>query len=168
MSRSAAGAFDRFAAQNREGVSARYVRRLSIATVCVFAFFAGISGYRAIVQVYRLELRPVTDTIRVGSVVGLAVTTSARTHANARLILQQGSREETLGVRFVRGNEIRFAGASLNPLPMRESLYVTVSPGVVDRFRAGPAVLRATAIGASQWMRVPPPTVRERSVTIVR
>ena len=168
MSRSAAGAFSRFAEQNREAAPTRYVRRLAIAAVAVFAFFAGISGFRAIVQIYRLDLRVPADTLRSGSTVGLSVVTSARTHSTARLILQQGSREETLGVRRLPGNEVRFAGASLNPLPMRDSLFVPVSSEMLERFQAGPAVLRATAIGASQWLRVPPPTIREQAVILIR
>jgi len=35
-------------------------------------------------------------------------------------------------------------------------------------FDAGAATLRASAVGRPQWLRVPPPTIRERSVTIAK
>ena len=37
---------------------------------------------------------------------------------------------------------------------------------LLERFRPGPATLRATGLGSSQWLRVPPPEVRERYVEI--
>jgi hypothetical protein len=58
---------------------------------------------------------------------------------------------------------------------------VFISLGLVSAWRAGfqvksltltvaaaPAIVRATAIGRRRWLRLPPPLVREASVTISR
>jgi hypothetical protein len=74
----------------------------------------------------------------------------------------QGSHAETLAVQFVRGNE----WGSIDPRARRASQAVVLAPEVLSRFRAGAAVLRATATGRPQWMRLPPPTVRESAVEI--
>jgi hypothetical protein len=37
---------------------------------------------------------------------------------------------------------------------------------MLARFEPGTATLRATAVGRPQWLRVPPPTVREQPVII--
>ena len=37
---------------------------------------------------------------------------------------------------------------------------------MLDGFEPGTAMLRATAVGRPQWLRIPPPTVREQPVTI--
>jgi hypothetical protein len=79
-----------------------------------------------------------------------------------RLELVQGARAETLGTLTTRGNR----DGALDPRPRHATLTVTLTPATVRRFAAGPAVLRAVATGASQWLRTPPPTVREARVTL--
>jgi hypothetical protein len=143
----------------------RVVRRILLTLLTVHIVLALISGYRAIVQVYAMELRvPASDTLRAGSTVGMHIKTSGRAQATARLMLVQGSREETIGVRHVRGN---IDGAYI-PFPVRESLFVTVPAEVLARFEPGPATIRATGTGTKQWMRLPPPTVRERVLVLAR
>jgi hypothetical protein len=146
----------------------KYARRLGIGLACTFAFFGGIAGYRAIVQIYRVELQA-PDTLRAGSEVHVGVTTSGRVTSSATLVLVQGMRVDTLRRRVISDNHIGwFISQSINPFPVRDSMTVLVSPEVLARFDAGPATLRAIGLGASQWMRVPPPTVRERNVMLVR
>ena len=41
-----------------------------------------------------------------------------------------------------------------------------LTPTMLDGFEPGTAMLRATAVGRSQWLRIPPPTVREQPVRI--
>jgi hypothetical protein len=167
MTRSATAGFGRFSEASGETTTMRWVRRIVIAIVSVHVTLAAISGYRAIVQVYSLDVRATSDTIRAGARVGLRVTISARTNVHAWLILLQGARAETLGVRLVKDNGAT-GDVAYNPFPKRDSMFVTVGPEVLGRFTAGPAVLRAVAVGGPQWMRTPPPTVRERQVVVIK
>jgi hypothetical protein len=136
--------------------------RLTAAFVALWALSALWSGYRAVVQIFRLELDPVGGVVRAGSTVRARVVTSGRTRASVRLELVQGARAETLGTLAIRGNR----DGALDPRPRHATLTVTLAPSSVARFAAGPAVLRAVATGASQWLRTPPPTVREARVLL--
>jgi hypothetical protein len=136
--------------------------RLTLAFVGLWASSALWSGYRAIVQIFRLELSPAGGVIRGGSAVRADVVTSGRTRASVRLELVQGARAETLGTLAIRGNR----DGALDPRPRHATLTVTLAPATLGRFAAGPAVLRAVATGASQWLRTPPPTVREVRVIL--
>ena len=136
--------------------------RLTLAFVALWAVSALWSGYRAVVQIFRLELEPAGGAIRGGSTVRAHVVTSGRTRASVRLELVQEARAETLGTLALRGNR----DGALDPRPRRATLAVTLAPATVGRFAAGPAVLRAVATGASQWLRTPPPTVREARVIL--
>ena len=156
--------FNRFAERTTEPRAMKYARRFGIALACTFAFFAGISGYRAIVQIYRVELRA-PDSLRAGSRVDVAITTSGRVIGSATLVLQQGKRIDTLVWHGVRNNHIgTFISQSLNPFPVHDSVSVVIPREALANFRAGPATLRAIGLGGSQWLRVPPPTIRERRV----
>ena len=53
-----------------------------------------------------------------------------------------------------------------DPRPQSGSVVLTIDPGMLAEFDPGPAVLRASAVGRPQWLRVPPPTVRELPITI--
>jgi hypothetical protein len=146
----------------------KYARRFGIALACTFAFFAGISGYRAIVQIYRVEVHG-PDTLRVGSVLYLDITTSGRVTSSGTLEMVQGTRRDTLGWFRIPDNHVgTFISQSLNPLPVRDSFPILVSAAILADFDAGPAVLRATGTGAKQWMRLPPPTIRERPVVLLK
>jgi hypothetical protein len=136
--------------------------RVTLAFVALWAASALWSGYRAVVQIFRLELAPAGGELRAGSTVQARVVTSGRTRASVRLELVQGARTETLGTLAIRGNR----DGALDPRPRRATLTVTLPPATLARFAAGPAVLRAVATGASQWLRTPPPTVRSAPVTL--
>ena len=146
----------------------KYARRFGIGLACTFVFVAGIAGYRAIVQIYRVELQS-PDTLRAGSEIQVGITTSGRVTSSATLVLVQGTRIDTLLRRVISDNHIGwFISQSINPFPVRDSMTVLLTPELLSRFDSGPATLRAIGLGASQWMRVPPPTVRERNVMLVR
>jgi hypothetical protein len=61
------------------------LRRLTLAFVCLWAASALWSGYRAVVQIFRLEFDPVGGVLRGGSTVRARVVTSGRTRARVRL-----------------------------------------------------------------------------------
>src|SRR5690349_2911693 len=159
---------NRFAERTSEPRAMKYARRFGIALACTFAFFAGISGYRAIVQIYRVDLRA-PDSLRAGSRVDVAITTSGRVISSATLVLVQGTRMDTLLWHGVRNNHIgTFISQSLNPFPVHDSVSVVISPTALAKFAAGPATLRAIGLGGSQWLRVPPPTIAEREIVVSR
>jgi hypothetical protein len=151
-----------FSELNREPRSTILLRRIIVPLVALHVALATISGYRAIVQVYSLRLLAEGHVVRPGSALGFEVTTSARTPVDVELELIQGVRSETLKVKLVKDN----VNASQDPRPRRAAESVVLSPVLLSRFHAGPALVRATANGRSQWFRVPPPTVRELSVEI--
>jgi len=123
---------------------------------------ATISGYRAIVQVYRVELATDTPTLRPGSTIDVAVATSGRAKVDAELELIQATQVETLAVVLVADH----SNASYDPRTIHASHRVTLTSEQLARFHPGPARLRVTANGRSQWLRVPPPVVREQPVDI--
>jgi hypothetical protein len=168
MTSTTTGRFNRFAERTSEPRAMKYARRFGIALACTFAFFAGISGYRAIVQIYRVDLRA-PDSLRAGSRVDVAITTSGRVISSATLVLVQGARVDTLVWHGVRNNHIgTFISQSLNPFPVHDSVSFVVPETALAGFSPGPATLRAIGLGGSQWMRVPPPTIAERQVVLTR
>src|SRR3954470_19109390 len=80
----------------------------------VHVTLASISGYRAIVQVYRVELTTDAPTLRAGSTVDVAVPTSGRDRVDAEVELIQPSHAETLAVLVVRDH----TNASYDPRPI--------------------------------------------------
>lgn len=123
---------------------------------------ATISGYRAIVQVYRVDLTADAPTLRAGTTVAVAVATSGRAKVDAELELIQPTHAETLAVLLVPDH----TNASYDPRTIHAARRVTLTSDQLARFHPGPARLRVTANGRSQWLRVPPPVVREQAVEI--
>jgi hypothetical protein len=122
------------------------------------------SGYRAYYQVRSLELTLDEPTLHEGSLIRVAVSGSGRTSIGVRVELIQGARSETVSVQSMRGSE----WASFDPRPRNASQSVSVTREHLAGFSNGPAKVRATATGRPQWMRLPPPTVREAEVEIRR
>jgi hypothetical protein len=123
---------------------------------------ATISGYRAIVQVYHVEITVDSAAIRAGTNIGLAVATSGRTPVDAELVLVQPTHAETLTVLLIKDHR----NPVYDPRTIHASTRVVLTPEQLAHFQPGPAVLRAIANGRSQWLRVPPPVIEERRVTI--
>ena len=142
----------------------RVVKRAVLGVLAVHALLALFSGYRAVWQIWRVDVRAPGPVLCAGDVVRASVVSSGRARAELRLDLVQGARVETLGVRVLRGNRV----AVYDPRWGRGALAVTLTPELLARFAAGPAVLRATGRGSSQWLRIPPPTVREVRVELAR
>jgi hypothetical protein len=123
---------------------------------------ASISGYRAIVQVYRVDIAVDAPTLRPGSNIDMSVATSGRTPVDAELELIQPAHAETLAVLLIHDHE----NASYDPRTIHAAKRVVLTGEQLARFRPGRALLRATGNGRSQWLRVPPPVVKERAVEI--
>lgn len=146
----------------RDAPSVAVVKKVTAAFLGVQLVLATLSGYRAWVQVRRLDLAVAERVLREGSPVRADVVTSGRTVVDVRLELAQGEHVESLAARRVERNR----DAASDPRSRRASLAAAVTPELLGRFRPGPAVVRATARGRPQWLRVPPPTVREVPVEI--
>ena len=134
------------------------VRKALIILVVVHIPLALWSGYRAIVQVQRLALYDGGSTVRVD------VVSSGRGPVDVRLEMIQGIHVETLGVLRVPSS----GNPAYDPRFQRGSMAVALTPAVLARFQPGAALLRATATGRPQWLRTPPPEVREVSVELPR
>jgi hypothetical protein len=144
--------------------SMKLLWRILLPLLIVHVVLATWSGYRAIVQVFDLDLHVTNTALRQGATLGYDVVTSGRATVTVRLELIQSAHAETLVVRDVPGS----FNPSYDPRSRKGSAIVALSPEVMSRFAPGPAVVRVTAIGRSQWLRTPPPTIRETPVTIQR
>lgn len=121
-----------------------------------------LSSYRAWVQIKALTLSTTSSTLAPGVVVRSNLTSWARVESDARIELVQGKHVAMLGeVYLPRNHEPVF-----DPRPRHGSVVVALTPQLLDGFEPGAALLRATAVGRPQWLRVPPPTVREQPVVI--
>lgn len=121
-----------------------------------------LSSYRAWVQIKELTLLTSSTSLAPGVVVRSNLVSWARVESDARIELIQGRRVTMLGeVYLPRNHEPVF-----DPRPKRGSVVVSLTSAMLEGFEPGTAMLRATAVGRPQWMRVPPPTVREQPVTI--
>lgn len=151
-----------FQERTRTPPSYRWLRRLTIVVLAIWLPSAAFSGFRAIVQIFDLDLRVDPDSLRTGTVVQADVVTSGRTHADVVLELRQRTTVDTIGSVFVPRNR----DGALDPRPRRGSLRVVLTDDQLARFTPGPVTVRAVAVGRSQWMRTPPPTISELSTTV--
>ena len=147
-----------------ESRGSRIGKRLVLWFVLLQLPIGAMSSYRAWVQILDLTLRSESTVLRSGTTVRSEIVSWARTESDARIELVQGDRVEMLGEVYVaRNHEPVF-----DPRPKRDSVVITLTPAVLARFDNGPARLRASALGRPQWLRTPPPTVRELAVVIDR
>ena len=122
-----------------------------------------VSAHRAYFQVRSLELNA-PDLLTKGSVVQTSVVTSGRTACDVDVALIQGAHSERLLTLHLTGNEFGF----FDPRAREDSSSVILTPEILSSFQPGSARLRAVATGRHQWFRLPPPTIRELEVVIVK
>jgi hypothetical protein len=140
----------------------RLVTRIIAPLVGIHIVLASISGYRAIVQIYRADIVAPSTQLRFGSQVGFTYTSSARVWSDAELELLQGSVKRSLARDSLPPN----VNPSYDPRPKHSSKVVALTESDLRGFSPGPARLRLTAYGNMQWLRTPPPVVRELAVSI--
>jgi hypothetical protein len=128
----------------------------------VHLILATISGYRAIVQIYRVDLRVSDPVLRPGTSISFSYVSSARVPSDAELVLIQGSTKRSLATAELPAN----VNPSYDPRSRRAAKTVVLSGDALTGFASGPAVVRVTAYGNMQWLRTPPPVVKEIPVTI--
>ena len=140
----------------------RAAKRVILIVTLLFATIAAWSAYRAWFQVRALELRVMSADLRAGLPVVVQVVTSGRTPVDVRLELVQGTHVEMLATLRVAGSHDGF----FDPRTRQGSMMPSFTTEFLAHFQPGPAVLRATAIGRPQWMRTPPPVVKEIAVIV--
>jgi hypothetical protein len=148
---------------SQEWIGFTILRRTTIAVVVFQLSIGAVSGYRAIVQVYDVQIQTQSPLLQPGSQIVARFSTSGRTYVDARVELLQSGRAETLGTMRIPFNKASF----YDPRPQRAAMTVTVPPDALSRFSPGKAVIRAVAEGHSQFLRVPPPKVREVAIVLV-
>lgn len=140
-----------------------HLKRVLLLIVAVHLVIGIVSAYRAYFQIHSLEVT--TDQVlKSGSVIKTNVVTYGRSFADVRLELVQNGKALKLYDLHVPANEFGF----YDPRTQSGSFSVLITPQILEQFKVGSAVLRATAVGREQWTRLPPPAVREVNVTIQR
>lgn len=120
------------------------------------------SGYRAIVQVFSLDVAVHRTADGQGTAM-IDVIGSGRATLTVTTEIIAGSAHDTVQTDIVHTHR----DAALDPRPIRGRFAVrlpalpTSSTG--DKFSPG-ATLRVTAVGRSQWLRTPPPTIRDVAI----
>ena len=120
-----------------------------------------MSAHRAYIQVRSLEFNA-PKSLSSGTVVETLLVSSGRTTVDVEVELIQGAHSERLFAMQLRGNQWGF----WDPRARHGSQGVTLTPETLSKFRPGAARLRSVATGRPQWMRLPPPTVRELEVEV--
>ena len=145
-----------------ESRAARLGKRAVLWFILLQLPIGALSSYRAWVQIKELTLTTTSSTLAPGVVVQSNLVSWARVESDARIELVQGQRVTMLGEVYLRRNH----EPVFDPRPRHGSVVVELTPTMLDGFEPGTAMLRATAVGRAQWLRIPPPTVREQPVTI--
>jgi hypothetical protein len=138
-----------------------WLKRVFVAFIAVYVGVGLVSAHRAYIQVRSLEFNA-PNSLSAGIVVETLLVSSGRTTVDVEVDLIQGAHSERLYVMQLRGNEFGF----WDPRARHGSKGVTLTPETLSKFQPGAARLRSVAIGRPQWMRLPPPTVRELEVEI--
>jgi hypothetical protein len=140
----------------------RVIRYTIVGILGPFLIFGAISSYRAYVQVRRLDLHVPGQILQPDSLIQAEAVCSGRVPVTLSIELVQRTQTESLAAKVVPPSREPF----FDPRTVRGELSVLLTPGMLERFAPGPALVRATARGRQQWMREPPPLVREVPVVI--
>ncbi|MFL5487327.1 MAG: hypothetical protein ACJ8AJ_02480 [Gemmatimonadaceae bacterium] len=151
------------ARQRQEPVVPRWIFWPSIFLVLLMYGLPGLfSSYRAWVQVHSLALTVPRREIGSGDTIRVNTVSWARTWVDVDVVLLQGIRAETLAVHRIPKNR----NASIDPRWRRDSIIVVLADPLLARYKGGAAIIRAHAVGGPQWLRTPPPLVRETIVQL--
>jgi hypothetical protein len=141
----------------------RWMRWLLITVVLVTYVVPGtFAAYRAWVQIHSLDLIVPARAVQVGDTIRVNTVSWARTWVDVDLVLAQGNRADTLAMHRIPKNN----NASIDPRWRRDSMTVVLTPQQFAGYSSGTATIRARAIGGPQWMRTPPPLVRDAVVQL--
>ena len=130
-----------------------------VGTVVVFGAW---SANRSWTQVRSLDLSAPPGAVRTGWTPRISVVTSGRATITVYVTLVQGGRTDTISVHRVGAHRNGF----WNPRFISRSFSPSVGAGQAARLSGGRATLRAEARGVAQWLRDPPPVVREIPIVV--
>ncbi len=154
----------RAARQWRELAVVGWIRWPSIFLVLAMYVVPGLfSSYRAWVQVRSLELIVPSRALQSGDTIRVRTASWGRTWVDVDLLLVQGGRTDTLAFYEIPKNR----NASIDPRWQSDSIVVVLTQPVFTGYDRGTATVRAIAVGGPQWLRTPPPLVRETVVQLV-
>jgi hypothetical protein len=122
------------------------------------------SSYRAWVQVHSLDLNVPRREMRSGDTIRVNTVSWARTYVYVDLLLVQGAHAETLAVHEIPKNH----NPSIDPRWRRDSINLVLTDALLRGFNPGAAKIHVSATGGPQWLRTPPPLVREAAVRLAR
>lgn len=143
----------------------RWVSRSVIAVALVTYVIPGLfSSYRAWVQVHSLDLSVPHREIRSGDTIRVNTISWARTYVYVDLLLVQGAHAETLAVHEIPKNH----NPSIDLRWRRDSISLVLTDALLRGFDPGPAKIHVSAEGGPQWLRTPPPLIREAAVQLGR
>jgi hypothetical protein len=141
------------------------IRRVILCALAVHIVLASLSGYRAWVQVGRLDLSiDHSPTLHPGDWAHLSIESSGRVWNDVVLELIQGSTRRVLAAHRMPMNENFF----YDPRSQHAEVEAQLTGQMLSGFAAGPAIIRASGFGGSQFLRVPPPVVSQLAVTLAR
>ena len=146
-----------------EPLPMRMARWFVLIVAVPFALLLSFAMYRRWIQVRSLSVSASGTALRSGSSVVVEASSWATTTMTVHLELVQGARAETLLVHRLLPNA---PDPTMDPRPRHATVRVVLTEAQLARYRAGEAVLRATARGRSQLLHTPTPVVRELAVTI--
>jgi hypothetical protein len=146
----------------RESPAVRYVRRFSIAVVCVYGVLFWWNMFARIRQVIRIEARVPSTVLAPGSTVGYDIITSGEVPNRLVLELVQGERRSILFEQKSQFHRIR----AIDPRVFRYKPRITLTAEMLAGFHAGAAVVRVTGYGEQKLLRTPEPRVREVAVRL--
>jgi hypothetical protein len=116
-----------------------------------------MASYRAYYPVSSVTILLPEATIRPGVGVRVDTVSSGRGPVAVQVELIQGTRNATVAIDRVSSRSWAFWDFRW----VRHSTYSVVTSSLLEQFTAGPAVVRATVVGAPAWLRQPPPVVQE-------
>lgn len=140
----------------------RVARWVIIALIVAHIPIGAMSSYRAWVQVVALQLDHSPTPLVPGSWVRATITTSGRKAVDYGIELQQGAFDDTLGYHIVPQHK----NPTYDQRRIHDTLRVALTAKFLAPYHDGPATLRVRAVGGSQWMRTPPPTIVELPVVL--
>ena len=131
-------------------------RHFIYAFLIVHAVLFPLSGFRAWVQVYDVDLRTSSSSAAPGTRIVANIETSGRIAIDVDIVANQGARTILLGSMRIPSNE----QAIYDPRPRRDSIAVSLTSQDLKAILPGPVAIIATAKGRPQFTRMPPPLIK--------
>jgi hypothetical protein len=140
----------------------RLLRILILTCVAMFLAIGVMATYRAYYPVSSVTILLPEATIRPGVGIRVDTVSSGRGPVSVQVEIIQGTRSATVAIDRVSSRRWAFWDFRW----LRHSTYSVVRSSVLQHFTSGPAVVRATVVGAPAWLRQPPPVVEEAAAQL--